>query len=177
MNSNILIDGQAQVVLAVETGDASIVRGSFVFSTSLSVSERTIEIPYKGDGYPVAALIYVKGGAYNTNGAFYKSSWTDTVGICSISKNLPLQTPNWTNIANTSNQATEVFYKKGSRSTVKFEAAMINDAPIFVQKSADASNPVYFKSSTQMSVCIAGGSATRGFMSGVEYEYIVVYSK
>lgn len=157
-------------------GASNFVHGTFTTQSSSGV--QTVNIPYTGSGYPIAAMVVVASGAYNTAVSdWYNSTQRYAVGQWTMSKSVMTSSPTYTT-SGTQNQAvTTAVYKNSTSSSTSYTrtSAMNTNAYSSSNATNAAATCVRFKSRTQMSVYVA--STSYGLMDSLEYEYFIVYSE
>ena len=157
-------------------GASNYVSGSFTPSGSGAVGSLTI--PYSGNGYPICAMVFVKGGAYNSsNTDWYNSKQRYAVGQWTMHKSVQGTAPTYSTSGTANYGVITAIYKNSTSSSTSYTRTSAMDANVF--SSSDASNAasscVRFKTGNVLSYYVA--STSYGLMSGVEYEYHIVYSK
>lgn len=179
-----LRDGSVVTGTASGGGGASnLVTGTFKGTTTGAAIDVTLN--YSGSGYPIAAIIYPTGGAYNSSAAsgtnaynWYNLIQRYAIGMYAMSKNISGTAPNYDTSLGTNYSKAMVLtiYKSSTSSATSTSATRGNDTVIMRDNNATASSTeaVKFRSKTKMSVFIAGTSY--GFAANIEYTYHVIYS-
>ena len=160
-------------------GASNYVSGTFTPSGSGTVG--SISLPYTGTGYPICAMVFVKGGAYNSsNTAWYNSTQRYAVGQWTMHKSVQDTAPSYGTGTSTNTAdygVTTTIYKNSTTSATTYIRTSSMSANTF--SSSDASSSanycVKFKPGNVLSYYTA--STYYGLMSGVEYEYHIVYSE
>ena len=175
-------DGFVSAVENIPAGGVSnVVFGEFIASTSQA--RQTVSIPYDGNGYPIAALIYPKDGPYNnttTAGkAWYNLTARSAIGLWGMVKSNTKSVPTYSDTSAEENKATVFTLYKGSSAT---SYARYNDMGRAIYKSGQPSSTttdaVAIHSSKEIEIYSQKTSAgTEGFRGGITYEYIIVYSE
>lgn len=151
--------------------------GTFTPVTEEKGSAKSISLPYFGNGYPVACIIYPTVGAYKSGSDIYTRIQKQAILWFSMAKsNIDVAPDYIDNIEK--NQASSVgMYKNSDSDATIYATSGTRDARIYTTNSAAASstNCVRFNSATSMSVFIAGTSY--GFADGIEYTYNIIYSE
>ena len=154
-------------------GASNVVTGTFKGTESGAMD---VDIPYTGSGYPIAALIFPKGGS--TTGDIGLLAQKYAVIIYAIEKNDISETPTYDNTNASANKASVVLQYKNSDTSVSTCSSAQSYSPS-VYNNADAedtyNNMVKFKTDKKMSVYIA--STSYGFAKDIEYTYYVIYSE
>jgi len=172
-NGTFDVTALAEVVANVK-GDTNIIEGTFT-TVSSQLSTGSVILPYEGDGYPLAVMIFTKGGLLSASDfkqydvcAFFASKWDAEA------------TPTWASgTALDADRATAyaVYNNGGATALADFRTAKA----VFYSEGASPGtifNCVKFHSPA--SFVYYTGNSTRngvGLVPGKEYEYHVVYSK
>lgn len=166
-------DGYSSVTVAVAS---KLVTGTFTGTTAGSAMD--VSLPYTGNGYQIAFLIYPTDGTYKDGTTFYNKVQKDAVDTVMGVKADISTPPNYTTTNATENSYTVTNVRKNSTSS----ATVYTDAYDVTAKAAGnypANNGtttcVRFKGKSTMSVYISSGSDT-GFAKDIEYTYQIVYS-
>ena len=147
-------------------GASNVVFGEF---TTEGNSIQTVEVPYTGSGFPVAAMIWVKGG-YS---AALNAIEIDNVFAWGMVK-FNTDTPSWTS-TNNSRGTLHAIYKQ-SASAVQAKVGIKSDVLITTDPTtSDYTNIVHFPSSSKFKLCQNTGSG-KYFFQGLTYQYVIVYS-
>lgn len=159
-------------------------QGSFTTGSTRNTTQNTT-INYTGTGYPIAVMVFIKGGAYNNsstgNTTWYNSLNRYDVGHYSMSKARVTTTPGWTTSGADNQGVVDIIYKNSTSTATTYTRTSTMTANVFTNTSTSAQAStacVRFKGdSTTMSVYIGNkGSGSIGFASDTEYSYIVIYS-
>lgn len=169
----------ATAIASIPTGATNYVTGSFTTSSSTGAAE-TVTIPYTGSGYPIACLIYVKGGAYNNTSSgdtnWYNSVQRYAIGQWAMSKSNQTTAPTY-GTSGAANQGVTMGIFKNSTSTpttYSRTSAMTTNTFSSSNATGAVATAVRFKSATQMSVYVA--SSSYGLLADTEYTYHIIYS-
>ena len=173
-------------VLEIPTGSgaSNVVQGSFTTGSSRNTTQ-TITINYSGTGYPIAVMIFIKGGSYNNsstgNTTWYNSVNRYDVGNYSMSKSRGTTTPSWSTSGADNQGVVDIIYKNSTSTATTYTRTSTMTANVFTSSSTSAQAStacVRFKGNNKtMSVYIGNkGSGSIGFASETEYSYIVIYS-
>jgi hypothetical protein len=151
-------------------GGPRLVHGEFRLEYRQRNKENLIGIPYDGDGYPIAATIFTKGGPSTANlSNFQLAMW-------SMGKRETGTAPTYTGSGSENTCAVLGFRKSG---TSLIEAGSEN-AVTFADAAAvyGISTAVKFKSDMRTMGVYNGISGNNvGFAYNVDYEYYIVYSE
>ena len=170
-------DGSQSTGTASGGGGASnVVMGSFTAGSEAGDSD--ISISYTGSGYPIAAIIYPKGGLYNT-------SWYDTISRyavvqwamtkCFIGNSVP----DYSSDSDINYAAISAITKSSTSNANACTAAYGKGLKLYNSNGgvsgSSATNVVVFKSATTMQIRTKAAS-NYGFMQNCDYDYIIIYS-
>lgn len=157
-------------------GESNYVHGEF--NTGSTAGEViTINIPYSGSGYPIAAMVYVKGGVYDSsNTDWYTAVQRYAVGEWVMTKAIQDTAPTYATSNNTNQGVTVSIYKNSSSSANNYSrnSAMNTNSYTSSDATSAPQTCVRFKSATRMSVYVA--STSYGLMADLDYEYHIIYS-
>ena len=170
-------DGYSQVSVAVPV--LPVVSGTFTPGNTEANSVKSITVPYTGNGYPVACVIRPTAGSYKSGTSIYTSTQQKAVVMYAMSKANAGEAPDYSTTTSEKNQGTVVaMYKNSSSDATNIAPSGSKNSFIFTSYNASgnaAQNIVRFKSKTEMTVYVGGGS-NYGFLAGTEYTYEIVYS-
>ena len=157
-------------------GSSNYVSGTFTPSGSGTVG--SISLPYTGSGYPICAMVFVKGGAYNSsNTDWYDSTQRYAVGQWTMHKAVQDTTPTYSTSGTANQGVTTAIYKNSTSTSTTYTRTSGMNTNVF--SSSNASNAaltcVRFKTGNVLSYYVA--STSYGLLSGVEYEYHIIYSE
>lgn len=169
-------DGYSQVTVAVPILPVAI--GTFTPGNTEADSVKTITVPYTGNGYPLSCVIRPTSGSYKSGTDIYASTQQKAVVMYAMSK-ASTEAPDYGTSNIEKNQGTAVaMYKNSGSDATNIAPSGSKNALVFTSYNAGgnaAQNVVRFKSKTEMTVYIGGGS-NYGFLAGTEYTYEIVYS-
>ena len=166
----------ATAIASIPTGGGgatNVVQGTFTGTTTGAAM--AIDLGYTGNGYPIAAVVYPDGG-FIENGDWWSTIQRYAVGMYAMTKSRMSQEPTYL-ASGTANEATVLTrYKSSTSSASTFSNGSSQTTNTFGSGNANASSTtcLRFKSDGTMSVYIA--STSYGFMAGITYNYIVIYS-
>ena len=174
------VTNYANAVVNVEGsgGESNYVHGEFnTGSTAGAVI--TINIPYSGSGYPIAAMVYVKGGVHDpSNTDWYDAVQRYAVGEWVMTKVIQDTAPTYAYASsdNINEGVTVSIYKSSSSSANSYSHNSTMDTISYTSRDATGwlQTCVRFKSATRMSVYVA--STSYGLMADLDYEYHIIYS-
>jgi hypothetical protein len=150
-------------------GASNVVIGSFRTGSTTGTTG-SISVPYTGSGFPLACMVYVAGGAYNsTNADWYSSThryavgqWTYHNAQQSSSCNTGVTT--WI-YKNNASSATTYSRSSAMSTTVRSSSAATGSGATCVRLSVDGKTLKWYVSSTSY-----------GLLADLEYTYILIFS-
>ena len=146
------------------------------FTTQSSAGVMTITLPYTGTGYPVAAMVFVKGGAYNSAvSPWYSSAQRYAVGQWTMHKSNQATAPSF-GTSGAANQGVTTWIYKNTSSTSYARSSAMN-SNVFSSSNASNSGALCcrFRSRTQLTVYV--NTSSYGLLPDQEYVYHVIYSE
>lgn len=157
-------------------GASNFVKGEF--TTQASAGAQTVTIPYTGNGYPIAAIIVPKGGAYNSAvSPWYSSVQRYAVGVWTMTKSVMTSAPSYATSGANNQGVTQWIYKNSTSSSTSYSRSSAMNTNVF--SSSNASNAgatcVRFKSKTQLSIYV--NTSSYGLLPSQDYEYFIIYSE
>lgn len=163
-------DGTITTGTASGGGASNVVIGSFTTGTTTGTTG-SVSVPYTGSGFPLAAMVFVKGGAYNSaNADWYNSThryavgqWTYHNAQQSSSCNTGVTT--WI-YKNNASSATTYSRSSAMSTTVRSSSAATGAGATCVRLSVDGKTLKWYVSSTSY-----------GLLAGIEYTYILIFSE
>ena len=167
-------DGYSSVTVNVIS---NMVTGTFQADVSEKGAAKSISIPYSGMGYPIALIIFPTGGMAKSGSDFYTTVQQYAIGQFAMSKADMSATPTY-NQNDEKNYATVCSNYKNSASDATNYSVSGNARAYALNiqgARATSQNAARFTDSTTLSVYIA--STSYGFMAGIEYTYMIVYSE
>lgn len=175
-NAGIDVSEYAAVDVAVSGGTSNLVSGTFTTS-STGGSTQTVSLSYTGSGYPIAAIVYVTGGAYNSSvTTWYSSVQRYAVGQWTMSKSVQTSTPTYGTSGTQNQGVTTAIYKNSTSSSTSYTRTSGMNTNVFSTSNATnaALTCVRFKSATSLSVYVA--STSYGLLANTSYTYHIIYS-
>lgn len=166
----------ASVAVPSSGGASNYVSGSF--TPTGSGAAHSFTIPYTGSGYPICAMVFIKGGAYDpSNTEWYSLVQRYAVGQWTMHKSVTDTTPTYGTSGTQNQGVTTTIYKNSTSSSTSYTRTSAMNTNVFSSSNANnsASTCVRFKTGNVLSYYTA--STSYGLMSGVEYEYHIVYSE
>lgn len=155
-------------------GSVPAVTGTFTGTTAGSAI--TVSVPYTGNGYPIALMIFPSTGAYKTGSSIYSLAKKYAIVAGARIKRDTSSTPTYSGSGEENKGCYFVLYKNSdSDATIGVTNGAL-DGTMFTADSAGstAGTVMRINSSTQFSVMIADSSY--GFVENIEYTYWMVYS-
>lgn len=175
-NGTVDVTDLASIVVDVPTGGgaSNIVQGTFVGTTTGAAM--SVDPGYTGNGYPVACIVWPDGG-FIGNTTFYGAIQRYAMGMYAMTKSYTAQAPTYTTSGAANQAACLTRYKNSTSSATSFTNGSGQTVNTFSSSNAaaGATTCLRFKSDGTMSVFIA--STSYGFMAGVTYNYVVIYSE
>ena len=166
-------------------GATNIVQGTFT-TANTGGGTGSISLDYSGSGYPILAVVWVDGGAYN-NSSSGNTSWYNSVsrydtGLVLLSKSRTTEAPSYNTSGDENNAVISYIYKNSTSSATTYAWAGVMNNNSYTNSSTNASannNMIKFKGSgTNLSYYIGNrGSSTRGLVRNTKFAYIVIYSE
>lgn len=156
-------------------GASNFVTGTF--TTGTSAGANTLTIPYTGSGYPIAAMVVVEDGAYNSAiSDWYTSVQRYAVGQWTMSKSVMTSAPTYTTSGTQNQGVTAAIYKNSTSTSTSYTRTSAMTTNVFSSSNASnaAATCVRFKSNTTLSYYV--NTSSYGLHPGVEYRYFVIYS-
>lgn len=156
-------------------GATNFVTGTF--TTDSAAGADTIDIPYTGSGYPLACMVFIEGGAYNSAiSGWYNSLQRYAVGQWTMHKSVMTSTPTYTTSGTQNQGVVTAIYKNSTSSSTSYTRTSAMNTNVFSSSNATnaAATCVRFKSKTQLSVYT--NTSSYGLLPNTEYRYIVYYS-
>ena len=163
-------------------GATNIVQGDFTTGSSRA-STGSVTLNYNGSGYPIACLVYIYEGAYNSASTYYSSVNRYDVGFYSMAKSVISSTPTYaTSTTATQNQGVvTIIYKNSTSDSASYTRTSNMSAIVYNSSSTNAAstyNCVRFKGNAKTMSYYVGnkGSNSIGLAPSTKYAYIVIYS-
>ncbi len=157
-------------------GASNIVQGTFTTGSSAGAS--SISIPYTGSGYPILAMVYIAGGAYNSAiSGWYNSTQRYAVGQWTMSKSVMTSSPTYTTSGSQNQGVTTAIYKNSTSTSTSYTRTSAMNTNVY--SSSNASNAgatcCRLKSGNVLSYYV--NTSSYGLLPNTEYAYCVVYSQ
>lgn len=157
-------------------GASNIVEGTF--TTGSSAGAHSISLPYTGSGYPIAAMVFISTGAYDSsNTAWYNSVQRYAVGQWTMHKAVQDTAPTYSTSGTANQGVTTAIYKNSTSSSTSYTRTSGMNTNSY--SSSNASNAaltcVRLKSGNVLSYYV--NTSSYGLLPNMEYKYIVIYSE
>lgn len=157
-------------------GASNIVEGTF--TTGSSAGAHSISLPYTGNGYPIAALVFVEGGSYNSAiSGWYNSVQRYAVGFWAMSKSVTTSAPTYSTSGTQNYGVTTAIYKNSTSSATSYTRTSGMNTNVY--SSSNAANAaltcVRLKASNVLSYYV--NTSSYGLLPNTTYRYIVIYSE
>lgn len=168
----------AEIAVNVSGGLTNIVQGSFTAGEGNVV--QTISVPYTGSGYPIGIFIYVKNGM-RTDPTFSTMIRRNGIGAFSCFKTYTTLAPTYTGSSNNDDAAATDIYKSSDSSPNTLTGTVWGSTSTVFRNSNPSgtwNNFIHMASATTLKIypVPANSSTSYGLVSGIEYEYVIVYS-
>ena len=167
------------------TGATNIAQGTFT-TGSTGGGTGTVTLDYSGTGYPILAVIWVDGGAYN-NGTGGNTTWYSSVsrydtGVVMLSKSRTNVAPTYSSSGDENTAIITYIYKNSTSSSTTYGWTGVMNNNSYVDSNTNASannNMIRFKGNGKnLSYYIGNrGSSSRGLARSTKFAYIVIYSE
>lgn len=160
-------------------GASNFVTGTFTTGDTASANE-TVTVPYTGSGYPIALVIFVEGGCYNSAiSPWYSSMIRYAVGQVVITKANTTTAPSYTTSGGANQGTIQLLFKNSTTSATSYSSTRSATANSYSSTNATGTSTtsVRWRSNTLISYRTAGGtSSTYGLHTETTYRYYVLYS-
>lgn len=156
-------------------GASNFVMGTF--TTGASAGASSLTIPYTGSGYPIAAIVVIDGGAYNSAiSDWYTSVQRYAVGQWTMSKSVMTSAPTYTTSGKENQGVLTAVYKNSTSSSTSYTRTSAMDTNAFSSSNAysAAVTCVRFKGNTTLSYYV--NTSGYGLLPRMTYRYFIVYS-
>lgn len=166
-------------------GCTKLVQGTFT-TDSTRAGTGTVSINYTGNGYPIALMVFIDGGAYNDtsggNTTWYNLISRYDVGTFYMTKAEMNTTPTYSSSGSVTanNGVVTIIYKNSTSTGTNYTRTSIMTAKVYNSANAGTSyNCVRFKGNGTTLTYYVGdnSSGTIGLTASTTYAYIIVYSE
>ena len=167
------------------SGCVKLVQGTFT-TGSTRAGTGSVSVNYTGNGYPIAVLVFVNGGAYNnTSGGdtgWYNSTNRYDVGTFYMTKAEMNTVPTYSSSGSVTanNGVVTIIYKNSTSTSTTYTRTSIMTAKTYNSSNASTSyNCIRFKGNAKTLSWYVGnaGSSTIGLAPSTTYAYIIIYSE
>lgn len=157
-------------------GASNFVMGTFTADSGTGAAH-SVTLPYTGNGYPIAAMVFIAGGAYESGTDWYNSTQRYAVGQWTFSKSVQSSTPTYTTSGAANQGVTTWVYKNSTSTATTYSRSSAMNTNVLTSSNATGAGAtcVRFKGKTTLSYYTA--STSYGLLAGQEYKYIIVYSE
>ena len=161
-------------------GCTRMVTGTFT-TGSTRASTGTVTINYTGTGYPIAVMVYIDGGAYNPDTAWYNTVAQYDADSFTMTKAQMSSTPTFVSSGSVpANQGVATVTYKSNASTATTHTRSGSQSAVFFN-SSDATtgyNCIRFTNSKKTLSYYIGNTASNrvGLAPSQTYHYIIIYS-
>lgn len=170
-------DGYSSVTVNVSGGASNVITGTFTTSSTTGAAA-SLTLPYTGSGYPIAAVFFVDGGAYNSESGntWYNLIQRYAIGMWSMSKAATTTTPTYTSSGAQNQGVVQWIYKNSTSSYSTYNRSSVMNANSYSSSNAtaQAQTVIRFKSATSLSYFVA--STSYGLVANTKYRYVIAYS-
>ena len=157
-------------------GASNIVEGTF--TTGSSAGAHSISLPYTGNGYPIACMVFIATGAYDSsNTAWYNSVQRYAVGQWTMHKAVQDTAPTYSTSGTDNQGVTTAIYKNSTSSSNTYARGGGMNTNVYSSSNAANSAPtcVRLKRGNVLSYYV--NTSSYGLLPNMEYKYIVIYSE
>lgn len=168
-------DDSVMTVTGTFVGGTKLVQGTF--TTGSAAGNGTVNLNYTGTGYPIAAMVYVDGGTYNSAiSGWYNSVQRYAVGFWSMSKSVMTSTPTYGTSGNQNAGVTTAIYKNSTTSSTTYTRTSAMATNVYSSNNAanGAVTCVRLKTGNVLSYYV--NTSSYGLLPSTKYAYIIVYS-
>ena len=146
----------------------------------------TVNIPYSGSGYPLAMLIVVNGGMYNSTAsgqsAWYNSKVRYALGLWAFAKAVQDTTPTYATSGQNNGGTTVAIYKNSTSDATSYTRTSSNATITYNSDNCvgnSANGCVRFKGNgNKFTYFTANGSTSSyGFLPNITYRYYIIYTE
>ena len=165
-------------------GASNIVQGTFT-SSATRAGNVTVNIPYSGTGYPIAAMVFIAGGVYNNttggNTDWYNSVDRYDVGSWYMTKARQNTAPGYTTSGADNYGCTVWVFKNNASTATTYSRSSSMTSNTYTSASTNATSGgtcVRFKGNNHTLTVYTGNKSTSsyGFPPDTLLQYIIVYS-
>ena len=163
-------------------GASNVVIGTFTTSATTGAAQ-SITLSYTGSGFPIAAIVYIDGGAYNNtssgNTDWYNSVQRYAVGQWTYSKSVQDSTPTYGTSGSANQGVTAWIYKNSTSQATTYSRSSAMNTNVLTSSSTNATGAgatcVRFKGNNK-TLTYYVASSSYGLLANTKYKYIIIYS-
>lgn len=171
------LNNSVEVDVSGGGGASNVVIGSFTVPNTTDTIE-TISIDYTGEGYPIALIMAVDGGMYNSNDAnWYGTLAKYAIGQVALTKDDFSTAPAYNGTALKDGCALSVVYKNNASDGTQYNQSFGKNALFF--RNADPGyqvNSIFQMTDAKTIKYRTHSTDSYGLLQGIKYWYCVVYS-
>lgn len=176
--TNIDVAEYETVNVDVSGGASNFVTGTFSTGSTTGTTG-TLNIPYTGAGYPLALVIVVEGGMYNSAVTpWYSAVSRYAVGQFVATKANMTTAPSYGTSGAANQGSIQVMYKSSTSSATSYSSTRSANANTYSSSDANstATTTVRWRSNTRVSYYVSSGS-NYGLLANTTYRYYAIYSE
>lgn len=160
-------------------GASNVVIGEFTADSGTGAAH-TVSIPYTGSGYPIAAIVFVADGAYNSGGQtdWYNSVQRYAVGQWTYTKSVQTSAPTYGTSGTQNQGVTTCVFKNSTSTATTYSRSSAMNTNVLTSSNATGAGAtcVRFKANGGKTLSYYTASTSYGLLAGIRYTYIIVYS-
>ncbi len=150
---------------------------SGTFTTSNTAGAYSITLDYIGVGYPIAVMVYIDGGAYNTSiDNWYNSVQRYAVGSWSMTKSNTTLTPTYTTSGAANQGVTQWIYKNSTTTATTYSRSSAMTTNSYSSSNATGAGATCIRLTGNTSLSYYVNTTSYGLLPDTKYAYIVIYS-
>ena len=157
-------------------GASNFVMGTFTADTGTGAAH-SVSIPYTGTGYPIAAMVFIAGGAYESGTTWYNSTQRYAVGQWTFSKSVQSSTPTYTTSGAANQGVTTWVYKNSTSTATTYSRSSAMTTNVLTSSNATGAGATCCRLKGKTTLSYYTASTSYGLLAGQEYKYIIVYSE
>lgn len=157
-------------------GSSRFVAGTFKGTDAQKGTAVEITIPYTGNGYPIALLIFPSDGAYCAGGDYYDLVQRYAIALFAAVKHEIENAPSYSGASTNDFMTSMYWYKSSATSATSYTGSQTKNTALLTQTAPSATSQLVanMKAKDKLSVFIANTSY--GFAPNIEYTYTIYYS-
>lgn len=162
---------------ASKTVNVPFVKGSF--TTGSSSGSSYIDLPYTGNGYPIAVMVFLHDGTYNPNSSVYSVVKRYGILAWSMTKAVTSTAPVYGSTSGVDENmgVVNAVYKSSTSDATAVTTSVNKAANVYLATAAGNAyyTAVRVRSNTRLGYYVIGNSSF-GLMPSTTYDYVVIYS-